>query len=292
MFFDLKINGLFSLSLSRAFLLFAALSGIFLFSTAAQAGTVEFLGPAPTNIGGGQFRFDYRYVLSASERLDPAATNGATCPGPGNTLVQCNPTGTFFTIYDIPNLVSVTAPAPWTFTTQLVGITPSTVQGQNFDSPNLVNVSFFYDGPIVPGPAVFPGFSIVTTCGGILGSGSFSSQSTKNVAFDPTSGTTIQDVGSVPSPACAVTSAPVSIGGRVLTARGRGIAKALVSMTDESGKATYAMTNAFGYYRFTGTPSGETYTFQVRSKFYRFTPSTHILNVTEDFDGLNFVASP
>jgi hypothetical protein len=288
---NLITNRLFTLPF-RTFTLFAVLSGVFLFSGIVQAGTVEFVGPGPTPIGGGQFRFNYNYFLSASERLDPAATTGVTCPGPNNTLVQCNPTGTFFTIYDIPNLVSVTAPQPWSFTTQLVGVTPSTVEGQEIDNPNLVNVSFFYNGPVIPGPADFAGFSIVTTCGGILGNGSFTSQTTKNVAFDPSSGSTLQDVGSVPSPACTVTSAPASVGGRVTTARGRGIAKALVVMTDGSGNTTYAMTNSFGFYRFTGTPSGETYTFEVVSKRYRFSPSSHVLNVTEDVDALNFVASP
>ena len=110
MSFNLITNRLFSFPLSRAFMFLAALSGIFLFNGIVKDGTVEFVGPAPINIGGGQFRFDYNYFISATERLDPAATTGQTCPGPSNTLVQCNPTGTFFTIYDIPNLVSVTAP--------------------------------------------------------------------------------------------------------------------------------------------------------------------------------------
>lgn len=292
MSFNLKINRLFSLPLSRAFMLLAVLSGIFLFAGVAQAGTVQFVGPTPVPIGGGQFRFDYQYNLSVSERLDPAATTGATCPGPSGTTVQCNPTGTFFTIYDIPNLISVVAPAPWAITIQLVGVTPSTIQGSSLDNPNLFNVSFFYNGPVIPGPATFPGFSIITTCGGILGSGSFTSQTTKNVPFDPTSGTTLQEVGSVPRPACGATSAPASISGKVTTAKGRGIAKVMVSMIDGSGNRSYTMTNNFGFYRFADVPSGETYTFQVFSKQYTFTPSSRVLNITEDVDGLNFIASP
>ncbi|HSK71613.1 MAG TPA: carboxypeptidase-like regulatory domain-containing protein [Pyrinomonadaceae bacterium] len=289
MSFNLVTNRLFSSPL-RAFMLFAALGGIFLFAGAAQAGTPS-LTLGPTNIGGGQFQYDYNYAISASERLDPAATTGATCPGPGNTLVQCNPTGTFFTIYDIPNLVSVTAPFPWAISIQQVGFTPSSISGASIDHPVLFNVSFFYNGPIIPGPTTFAPFSIVSTCGVLNGTGSFTSQSTKNVPFDPTDGTTLQDVGSVPTPMCAPTSAPASVSGKVTTARGRGIAKALVSMVDGSGKATYTMTNAFGFYRFTGVTSGETYTFQVMSKFYSFSPASRVLNVTEDFDGLNFVAS-
>ncbi len=53
-------------------------------------------------------------------------------------------------------------------------------------------------------------------------------------------------------------AAPVSIGGRVFNQSGRGVSRALISLTDEHGNNRYAMTNPFGYYRFADISAGET----------------------------------
>jgi len=52
----------------------------------------------------------------------------------------------------------------------------------------------------------------------------------------------------------------------------------------------YAMTNAFGYYRFDEVAAGETYVFSVRHKRHTFTP--RIVSVTEELTELNFTAEP
>ncbi len=82
------------------------------------------------------------------------------------------------------------------------------------------------------------------------------------------------------------TAAGANIGGRILTANGRGIAGATVTLTDAKGDTFTARTNGFGYYRFSDIPSGGTYIADVRHKSYRFTPQ--IVNLTDNLDDLNF----
>ncbi|GIU81451.1 MAG: hypothetical protein KatS3mg006_0515 [Pyrinomonadaceae bacterium] len=91
------------------------------------------------------------------------------------------------------------------------------------------------------------------------------------------------------TPQCQVTtSAGVVVAGRVMTPSGRGLSGAVVRMTDGSGNTRYTYTSTFGYYRFLDVPAGETYTFEVISKRYVFSPQT--LTVLEDVSDLNFYA--
>jgi hypothetical protein len=148
---------------------------------------------------GSNFDFNYQLRLSGSERLDPTATSGVTCPGVGGKLVQCNPAGTFFTIYDIQGFQSVlSVPVGWTATTQLNGLTPSRINGASIDDPTLVNVTFTYTGPVVSGNGsdlVFEFFQIVSSDSG-QENGVFTSQMT-NDSPGGSNGTTDQAVGSV-----------------------------------------------------------------------------------------------
>jgi len=148
---------------------------------------------------GSNFAFNYTANVTADERLDPTATNGVTCPGAGNTLVQCNPAGTFFTIYDIPGFISAfTTASGWTVSEQNTGATPSTINGSSFDSPALTNVTFAYTGSVVAGPATVTGFQIVSSDSGQNTSGHFTSQSTNNLGSS--AGTSAQLSSSVAVP--------------------------------------------------------------------------------------------
>ena len=57
----------------------------------------------------------------------------------------------------------------------------------------------------------------------------------------------------------APTAASVSINGRVISANGRGISNARVSLTDANGKVKTVTTNSFGYYKMTDVMPGNTY---------------------------------
>jgi hypothetical protein len=149
----------------------------------------------PVNNMDGTFTFNYTVSLSNDERLDPVAASGATCPPNGNT--QCNPPGTFFTIYDVPGFVSAnTAASGWETSVQLTGITPSL---ENPGDSGLPNVTFTYTGAVVDGQVEISGFQIISTDGG-MAVGTYTSQATNNVAGSILSGTTDQQIGSVVIP--------------------------------------------------------------------------------------------
>ncbi len=165
-----------------------------------NASIIPVLVSGPTADGS---NFDYAYSanLQQDERLDPNATMGVTCQGTGGSLVQCNPPGTFFTIYDIQGFVSANTTAPgWYSQVQLSGITPSQVLGNEFDDPNAINVTYFYTGPVVSADGtvdVVTGFTIVSSIDGTT-TGSFTSQATKDTGSS--SGLTDQTVGPVDIP--------------------------------------------------------------------------------------------
>ena len=87
----------------------------------------------------------------------------------------------------------------------------------------------------------------------------------------------------------AVPTSTVSVSGRVLTADGRGLRNATVSMTDSNGVVRSATSSSFGFFSFDNVVSGQQYTFRVQSRFFRFTPVTVTVNndlTMPDFVGL------
>ena len=88
----------------------------------------------------------------------------------------------------------------------------------------------------------------------------------------------------------APTAAGVTVGGTVMSADGRFVRKALISLTDQSGVTRTAVSNAFGYYSFENVTAGETYVISVRSKTLVFVP--RIFTLTDELADLNFVAEP
>jgi hypothetical protein len=139
--------------------------GLAAFVPLASAAIIPMLNPGGPTASGSNFAFSYTADLQQDERLDPAATAGMTCPGPNGAKVQCNPPGTFFTIYDIPDFVSASAPSGWGVVTQLVGMTPSSINGPSIDMEAVMNVTFVYSGPVLHANGVIvpiTGFTIVS----------------------------------------------------------------------------------------------------------------------------------
>ena len=82
---------------------------------------------------------------------------------------------------------------------------------------------------------------------------------------------------------------PVTVDGRVLTSDGRGLRNATVSITDSNGVSRISTTSSFGFFSFDNVSTGQTYTFRVASRFFRFTPRTVQVNdnlTLADFMGL------
>lgn len=87
------------------------------------------------------------------------------------------------------------------------------------------------------------------------------------------------------------TAAQVTVSGRVLTAAGRGIRAARVTITDQNGRTRSATTSAFGNYQFGQIEAGGTYILSVSSKGYRFKENTQVLNVSGDTGDVDFIAA-
>lgn len=87
------------------------------------------------------------------------------------------------------------------------------------------------------------------------------------------------------------TAASVTITGRALTSKGRGIGNVIIRLTDTNGNVRMARTSAFGYYRFNEVAAGETYIVSAASKRLTFNQPSQVLSVNADIDTVNFVAN-
>lgn len=86
------------------------------------------------------------------------------------------------------------------------------------------------------------------------------------------------------------TAAEVAVSGRVLTSSGTGLRGARVVMTAANGRTVSTLSNAFGYYTFSGMPTGATYIVSAASRMYTFQPL--IVSVNDTLTDLNLIASP
>ncbi|PYL85907.1 MAG: hypothetical protein DMF17_07120 [Verrucomicrobia bacterium] len=123
---------------------------------------------------GGNFQINYTAVVTGDQRVEA---------------------GDFFTIYDFSGLVlnSAMMPPDWSFTSLLVGVTPS--QTDPPDDPMIRNLTWTYTGatPII-GPAALGMFSAVSTFGQ-LHPGYFAAEGT--LIFN---GSKVDNVGVIPVP--------------------------------------------------------------------------------------------
>jgi hypothetical protein len=86
----------------------------------------------------------------------------------------------------------------------------------------------------------------------------------------------------------APTAAAVTVSGRVSSGF-RGVAGAIVVMTDNMGNSRIVRTNPFGYFSFLEVAAGETYVFNVKSKRYIF--DSRVINIDDDLTDLIFTPS-
>ena len=109
-------------------------------------------------------------------------------------------------------------------------------------------------------------------------------ESTSNAAAQAL--TTIYQNGTVTflTPSAAATS----INGKVLSAAGRGIGNATVSVTDSVGNVRTAFSNGFGFYQIDGVIAGETYVITASAKRYSFAART--ITVSDDLAEVDLVS--
>ncbi|MFM9903960.1 MAG: carboxypeptidase-like regulatory domain-containing protein [Pyrinomonadaceae bacterium] len=84
------------------------------------------------------------------------------------------------------------------------------------------------------------------------------------------------------------TAAGVSISGRVLTADGRGVRNARVTILNRQGIARNVATGPYGYYRFDDVETGQSYVARVVSRRFGFEPQ--VLQVNDNLTDVDFVA--
>jgi hypothetical protein len=114
-------------------------------------------------------------------------------------------------------------------------------------------------------------------------------RTTVTVAF---SGPGRLEVDDVSVNAFVPTSAESTIAGRALDSNGRPISRVVMTVTDAAGAARSVMTNTFGYYSLPGLNAGETYTLTAQHKRFLFPDSPRVLNLQDNVNEVNFVASP
>lgn len=88
------------------------------------------------------------------------------------------------------------------------------------------------------------------------------------------------------------TAAESTIAGRVLDNNGRPISRVMITVTDAAGASRTVASNNFGYYNLPGLNAGETYTLTAQHKRFLFPDSPRVLNLQDNVNELNFVASP
>lgn len=97
-------------------------------------------------------------------------------------------------------------------------------------------------------------------------------------------------IAPTPQAALQPTAGGTVLGGRVITADGRGIGNVRVTLADQTGQARTAITSPFGYYQFTDISTGESYTVSVSSKGRTFGEPTRVVTLNDAVDDLNFTA--
>jgi hypothetical protein len=162
---------------------------------AANADIIPTLSPVTPS--GGNFTWSYAANVTVDETIN---------------------TGDFFTIYDFGSFVSGSnlQPAGWTFSSSLVGLTPSQVSPT--DNPSLLNLTWTYTGttPIV-GASPLGSFSVLAATNQLTTS-DFAAEATRSTG--PNAGSKIDNIGrtSVPVPEMSALLPILSVCGAGLVA--------------------------------------------------------------------------
>jgi glutamate synthase domain-containing protein 3 len=90
--------------------------------------------------------------------------------------------------------------------------------------------------------------------------------------------------------ATAPTAGEVAISGRILTAEGRGITNATVTVSGGSLSAPItAVTGRAGAYTLAGLTAGETYVVTVASRRFAFDEPARVVTLNDNLTGLDFI---
>jgi CSLREA domain-containing protein len=74
-----------------------------------------------------------------------------------------------------------------------------------------------------------------------------------------------------------------TITGQVTTASGRGVSGARIILRDEKGETRFAMTNSFGFYRFTDVPANSSFSIECLDKRYSFSAQNVLIEEAVEY---------
>ena len=163
-----------------------------------------------------------------------------------------------------------------------------------FDNPNVVATESASD--IVVTEASVSGWNLNSIqCSEVAGAGMTNVQNTtvdlvnKKATIKVEPGETI--TCTFTSQELAPTSAPISVSGRVVDSRGRGMKGiSVVAQNVNTGEFYSATTSSFGYYVYSGMSTNHSYVVNIRSKRYQFSPSSQFITPVDNVSNLNFAS--
>ncbi|MEP6847711.1 MAG: carboxypeptidase-like regulatory domain-containing protein [Acidobacteriota bacterium] len=101
---------------------------------------------------------------------------------------------------------------------------------------------------------------------------------------------TFRRFAATPKASAAVMATVATISGRVVDVRGRGIGRAMMSISDMTGHSMGAVTNPFGYYRLANITVGSAYVIRVSGKHFIYSQGTRAIEVMDDVSDIDFVS--
>lgn len=88
------------------------------------------------------------------------------------------------------------------------------------------------------------------------------------------------------------TAATVSVTGRAISAEGRGIRNATLTLSNSRGESRSVITGPRGNYAFNNVPVGETYVMTIRSRRFQFANPAQVIAIVDNVSDLDFTALP
>ena len=159
--------------------------------------SVALLGVGLLALWGGSVQAD---IIPELSTVTPSGSNFTWTYDAALTNDETLQSGNFFTIYDFNGMVAGTnfQPANWTFSSALVGVTPSKVTPN--DNPKIPNLTWTYTGPnIGPGPLDLGLFGNDSTKSNTK-IGQFAAEAIKYAPGKPGNGKPIDNIGSTGVP--------------------------------------------------------------------------------------------
>ena len=131
--------------------------------------------------------------------------------------------------------------------------------------------------------------SVIAGGGGQTAGGTFTLDGTigESVAGTTSAGGTFGLSGGFWGGGGAPAAQLVTVNGRVVTSDGRGLRNATVSVTDSLNNRRTTTTSSFGFFSFDNVLIGDTYTFRVASRLFRYSPQA--VQVTDNLTLPDFV---